>query len=80
MTLFIHPALCQVNQIVSFQLIMQLWRRPSSARASVLLFGMERKTAGGTPAPQRQFDIWNSTLIMPQDFLKEAIAYSENAH
>jgi hypothetical protein len=29
-----------------------------------------RKTAGETPAPQRQFDIWNWAHIMPHDFLK----------
>jgi hypothetical protein len=29
-----------------------------------------RKTAGETPASQRQFDIWNWAHIMPQDFLK----------
>jgi 4-carboxymuconolactone decarboxylase len=33
-------------------------------------FSIRPKIAGGTPAPQQQFDIWNSAHIMPQDFLK----------
>jgi 4-carboxymuconolactone decarboxylase len=35
------------------------------------------KTAGGTPALQHQFDIWNSAHIMPQDFSKRSRGYPE---
>jgi len=31
----IHPALCQVNQIVSWRLIFQLWRRPNPVRVDI---------------------------------------------
>jgi hypothetical protein len=35
------------------------------------------KPAGETPAPQQQFDIWNSAHIMPQDFSERSHKYPE---
>jgi len=45
--------------------------RGAGVSPAILRCAAATKTAGETPAPQHQFDIWISAHIMPQDFWKQ---------